>query len=143
MRENYNVSTDPAKNLVAGASFGGLASSFMAFRHPELFGNVISQSGSYWWSPDTNTTFLAHEVEGEWLTRQYAQVDPKPIRFFIEIGLNENGAPSMVIVNRHFRDVLIAKGNEIVKYDEFNGGHSQLNWRGSIADALIAMIGDD
>ena len=140
VRENYNVSTDPAKNVIAGSSFGGLASSFFAFRHPELIGNVISQSGSYWWSPDTNTSFLAHEVEGEWLTRQYAEADMKSIRFFIECGLNEGGRPSMVITNRHFRDVLLAKGYEIVKYDEFNGGHETLNWRGSLTDALIALI---
>ena len=141
VRERYNVSTDPSKNVVAGSSFGGLASSYAAFRHPELFGNVISQSGSYRWSPDTNSSILAHEVEGEWLTRQYAAADTKPIRFFIESGLNETGRPSMVITNRHFRDVLIAKNYEIVKYDEFNGGHETLNWRGSLADGLIALIG--
>ncbi len=141
VREDYNVSTDPSENVIAGSSFGGLASSFVAFRHPELFGNVISQSGSYWWSPDTNSSYLAHEVEGEWLTRQYAEAETKPIRFFIESGLNESGRPSMVITNRHFRDVLIAKGYEIVKYDEFNGGHEILNWRGTLAEALIALIG--
>lgn len=102
---------------------------------------MISQSGSYWWSPDTNSSELAHEVEGEWLTRQYAAADTKQIRFFIESGLNESGRPSMVITNRHFRDVLIAKNYEIVKYDEFNGGHEILNWRGSLADGLIALIG--
>jgi enterochelin esterase family protein len=141
IRENFNVSTHPRKIVIAGSSFGGLAASFVAFRHPELFGNVIFQSGSYWWSPDTNSSVLAHEVEGEWLTRQYAEADSAPIRFFIEIGLHEGGAPSMVIVNRHFRDVLLAKGYEIVKYDEFNGGHNHLNWRGSLADGLIALIG--
>ncbi len=142
VRENYNVSTDPAKNVIAGASFGGLASSYAAFRHPELFGNVISQSGSYWWSPETNSSVLAHGVEGEWLTRQFAAAEKKAIRFFIEIGLNEGGRPSMVIVNRHFRDVLLAKGYEIVRYDEFNGGHEILNWRGSLADALIALVAE-
>jgi enterochelin esterase family protein len=141
VHEKYNVSTDPTQNVVAGSSFGGLAASYVAFRHPELFGNVISQSGSYWWSPNTNSSFLAHEVEGEWLTRQYAEAGKKTIRFFLEVGLNEGGKPTMVIVNRHFRDVLIAKGYEIVKYDEFNGGHSTLNWRGSLADGLIALIG--
>jgi len=141
VNDNYNVSTDPSKNVIAGSSFGGLASSFFAFRHPELFGNVISQSGSYWWSPETNTIDLAHEVEGEWLTREFAKAEKKGIRFFIESGLNEGGAPSMVITNRHFRDVLIAKGYEIVKYDEFNGGHDYLNWRGSLGEGFIALVG--
>jgi enterochelin esterase-like enzyme len=30
----------------------------------------------------------------------------------------------------------------IVRYDEFNGGHEILNWRGSFADALIALVGE-
>ena len=141
VREQYNVASDPSKNVIAGSSFGGLAASYVGLRHPELFGNVLSQSGSYWWSPETNTIFLEHEVEGEWLTRQYAEEDHKPLRFFIEVGLNEGGAPSMVIVNRHFRDVLVAKDYEIVEYDEFNGGHDYLNWRGSFGEGLIALIG--
>jgi enterochelin esterase family protein len=141
VRQEYNVSTDPSMNVIAGSSFGGLAASFVALRHPEIFGNVLSQSGSYWWSPDTNSSYLAPEVEGEWLTRQYAKEEKKAIRFFIESGLNESGRPSMVITNRHFRDVLNAKGYEIVQYDEFNGGHDVLNWRGSLGEGLIALIG--
>lgn len=140
--DRYNVSADPSKNVVAGSSFGGLASSYLAFRHPELFGNVISQSGSYWWSPETNTDFLPYGVEGEWLTRRFAESERKPVRFFVESGLNEIGNPSMVVVNRHFRDILTAKGYEIVAYNEFNGGHEYLNWRGSLADALIAILGN-
>lgn len=139
--KSYNISSDPEHNVVAGSSFGGLAASFLAFRHPELFGNVISQSGSYWWSPETNSSYLDQDIEGEWLTRQFARSPLNSIRFSIEAGLNEGGNPSMVIVNRHFRDVLVAKGYEIVRYDEFTGGHEHLNWRGSFADSLIALAG--
>jgi len=41
---------------------------------------------------------------------------------------------------RHMRDVLRAKGYE-VHYQEFAGGHEYLNWRGTLADGLIALIG--
>jgi len=43
-------------------------------------------------------------------------------------------------VNRHMRDVLQAKGYS-VHYREFNGGHEYLNWRGTLADALLALVG--
>ncbi len=33
---------------------------------------------------------------------------------------------------------LTAKGNKI-RYQEFNGGHSYLNWRGSFADGLVFL----
>ena len=83
----------------------GLSAACLALQHPDVFGNVIAQSGSFWWSP-------ANESEDEWLTRQYAKNAKLPVRFFISIGLMESehafrGAlPSMLQANRHFRDVL-------------------------------------
>ena len=44
--------------------------------------------------------------------------------------------------SRHMRDVLLAKGYE-VHYQQFNSGHDYLNWRGTLADGLIALVGTD
>jgi enterochelin esterase family protein len=138
VRANYHVTKDAGKTIVAGSSFGGLAATFAAFRHPEVFGNVISQSGSFWWKPEG-------DAEHEWLTRQFVTSPRLPVRFYLEIGLMESGptpdnGPEMVVVNRHMRDVLLAKGY-FVHYSEFNGGHEYLNWRGTFADALLALVG--
>jgi enterochelin esterase-like enzyme len=38
------------------------------------------------------------------------------------------------------RDVLLAKGYE-VHYQMFVGGHDYVNWRGTLADGLLALIG--
>ena len=51
MRGTYRAGATPALTVVSGASLGGLAASFAAFQHPDVFGNVVSQSGSYWWKP--------------------------------------------------------------------------------------------
>jgi enterochelin esterase family protein len=40
------------------------------------------------------------------------------------------------------RDVLLAKSYE-VHYQQFNSGHDYLNWRGTLADGLIALVGTD
>ncbi|MXY71261.1 MAG: DUF3327 domain-containing protein [Acidobacteriia bacterium] len=48
-REKYGASQDPADIVIAGSSLGGLAASFTGFQHPDVFGNVLSMSGSYWW----------------------------------------------------------------------------------------------
>jgi enterochelin esterase family protein len=40
------------------------------------------------------------------------------------------------------RDVSLAKGYE-VHYQQFNSGHDYLNWRGTLADGLIALAGTD
>ena len=62
MRERYRAGAAPALTVVSGASLGGLAASFAAFQHPDVFGNVVSQSGSYWWKP-------GQDAAPEWLTQ--------------------------------------------------------------------------
>lgn len=136
-RQNYNVTKDAARTIVGGSSFGGLAATFAGFRHPEVFGNVISQSASFWWKP-------YGDIEHEWLTRQFVASPKLPVRFYMDVGLMETGpmpdnAPDQVVVNRHMRDVLQAKGYS-VHYREFNGGHEYLNWRGTLADALLVLM---
>ncbi len=138
VRENYRVTKDASKTIVAGSSYGGLAATFAGFRHPEIFGNVISQSASFWWKPDG-------DAEHEWLTRQFVASPKLPVRFYMDVGLMETGptpdnGPDQVVVNRHMRDVLQAKGY-FVHYREFNGGHEYLNWRGTLADALLVLVG--
>jgi hypothetical protein len=44
------------------------------------------------------------------------------------------------MVNRNLRDTLISKGYP-VHYTEFNGNHGLLNWRGTLASHLIALVG--
>jgi len=138
VRQNYNVTADPKQTVMAGSSYGGLAASYAAFRHPEVFGNVLSQSGAYWWKPDD-------AAEHEWLSKQFVASPKLPVRFYLDVGLMERGptqddGPSMIIVNRHLRDVLQAKGY-VVHYREFNGGHEYINWRGTLADGLLLLLG--
>ncbi len=138
VRERYRVTDDPGRTVVAGSSFGGLASAFVAFQHPEVFGLVLSQSGSYWWPGEA--------AEWEWLPRQFAASPLLPVRFYLNIGLLETdvrpraGHPSMLVVNRHMRTVLKAKGYP-VGYAEFMGGHDYACWRATLADGLIHLLG--
>ena len=54
IRAHYNVSKDPAKVVVGGFSAGGLAAPYIALHHPKVFGNSMSISGAFWWSPEHN-----------------------------------------------------------------------------------------
>lgn len=134
VRENYNVTRNPELTTVGGASYGGLAASYVAFKHPEIFGNVLSQAGSYWWKPDA-------DAEYEWLTRQFVKSPKLPIRFYLQTGLLENlstarpDSPTNLIANRHFRSVLEAKGYS-VRFDEINGGHDFFAWQATLAGGL-------
>jgi len=41
---------------------------------------------------------------------------------------------------RRLHDILIAKGY-VVRYQEFNGNHNYIDWRGSLGDGLVALLG--
>jgi enterochelin esterase family protein len=138
LRRHYRVTSDPARTVIAGMSLSGLGAAFAAFRYPDTFGNVLSQSGWFGWKPD-------EEEEYEWLPRQFAQCPRMPLKFYLDVGLLETfirfeTGPSLLLSNRHMRTVLQAKGYS-VHYKEFNGGHDGINWRGTLSDGLIALLG--
>ncbi|STX29203.1 Ferric enterobactin esterase [Legionella beliardensis] len=45
----FNCSDRREQTTIAGTSFGGLAATHAALTYPETFGNVLSQSGTFWW----------------------------------------------------------------------------------------------
>jgi len=140
-RERYHVTSDPAQTIVGGSSAGGLTAGFVALEYPEVFGNVLAQSGAFRWTPG--------DREHEWLARQFAIREKLPLKFYIEAGILEvnsllalGDGPNLIIASRHIRNVLEAKGYP-VHYAEFAGGHDYLSWRGTLADGLLALIGKE
>lgn len=134
-----------ARTVVAGASYGGLAAAWAGLTHPEWFGNVYSQSGSFWWAPGWQQAgaFAQGEAQAEWLTRRFAQSPRLPLRFQLEAGLFETGRPGQVGIldaTRHLRDVLRAKGYP-VGHREYAAAHGYEHWRISLADGLMALLG--
>src|ERR1044071_3241867 len=151
-RANYHATDRPEQTIIGGSSLGGLQAACVGLRHSEVFGNVLSQSGDFKWKPDG-------EKEWEWLKGQFAASPRLPLRFSFEAGLMEgtwwwrdlmaklpNPPPASLIdptfltANRNLRDTLTAKGYP-VHYTEFNGNHGVLNWRGTLASHLIALVG--
>lgn len=160
VRTHYNVTREAARTVVSGRSAGGLAAAYMGLRHPEVFGNVFSQSGAFWWSPEHSGGVCASNcpedggrrpdpdgkdsrTEGNWMARQFV-ISPKlPVRFFLEAGTfevdRERTGGDILEATRTLRDVLLAKGYE-VHYQQFVSGHDDLSWRGTFADGLITLF---
>ncbi|MGG4610246.1 alpha/beta hydrolase-fold protein [Providencia sp. Me31A] len=115
------IQAEANRTIIAGSSFGGLGATWNALQHPEVFGNVLSMSGSYWWAPKGE--------DPEWLIRQIENMPPLPIRFFLEAGLFEQRGSWGGIIQNHYRlfDVLKHKGYQADAL-ELPSGHDYVSW---------------
>ncbi|HKA57564.1 MAG TPA: alpha/beta hydrolase-fold protein [Gemmatimonadales bacterium] len=159
-RAHYNVSHEASRTIVGGASAGGFAATYLGLVHPEVFGNVLSLSGAFWWSPEHNggicggicpkpgdTPPVSNRdatTEGNWMAQVALRRRPSGARFYLAVGLFEydragTGA-GILEETRHLRDILLAQGSQVV-YQEFVAGHDGLGWRGALADGLLALSG--
>lgn len=119
------------KTVLAGSSYGGIASSWVALRYPRLFGNVLSLSGSYWWAPKG-------EASG-WLTRQYQQSPQYPVQLWLQAGTFETRGPGggNYRTTKDFEQVLRDKGYR-VSFHPWSSGHDYVAW----CEALIHGMRD-
>ena len=142
VRKRYRVSSDPHRAFVTGSSAGGLAAAYVAFRRPDVFGNVLSQSGAFWRGNEGS-----NEAPFEWLTGQVASSAKKDVRFLLEVGSRESAgalggaAPSILEANRRLRDALRAKGYSLDYREIPDGTHSPETWGKRLPEALAALAG--
>jgi enterochelin esterase family protein len=139
VRSHYRVTEQSSGTAICGSSHGGLCAAFCGLNHSDVFGNVLSQSGSFYYTPDEGANSEPYLTQSGWLMEKFAKARKLPLRFYLQVGQLESGA-GMVATNRHLRDILRLKGYPVT-YCEIDGGHDALAWRGSLADGLIALIG--
>ncbi len=146
VRARYSITRDPGKAVVSGCSFGGIGSTSVAMMYPDVFGNVLSQSGSYWWVPGVNlerTSPVQKDRELQyrelgWLPRQFATGKKLPLKFFLDQGTEEAG--TLFLANRQFRDILRARGYQVF-YREHVGAHCNVGATSMWPIGLIALLG--
>jgi enterochelin esterase-like enzyme len=134
-RGNYNITSKADESIIGGLSLGGLTASYLGLKHSEVFGNVLSQSGSYWYKPA--------DFEGDeqncWMSTQFKSIDKLPLKFYLNVGVLET-KDRMIDTNLNLRDTLIEKGYT-VDFEYFNSGHDYLSWGETLANGLISLIG--
>lgn len=131
---------DPARTVVAGSSYGGLAAATVALDQPQAFGNVLAMSGSFWWSPPGTPADRAEHV-----AHRVATEPRRLLRFHVSAGLFEAAHPDsagILDTTRHLRDVLEAKGYAVT-YRDYAAGHDYVAWRGALADGLLNLFGTE
>jgi enterochelin esterase family protein len=137
LRASYPITEDARQTIIAGSSYGGLGAAYLAFQYPEVWGNVLSQTGWFRWHPED-------ETEHHWLARQLVTAPKLPIRFWLQVGNLEtaqmlDGGPSQLAANQYFRDTLRAKGYEVF-YSEYSGGHDASSLEFPLAQGLIEIL---
>ncbi|MFV0283289.1 MAG: enterochelin esterase domain-containing protein [Castellaniella sp.] len=122
------------RTVIGGSSYGGLAAAQAGLALPHRFGNVLSLSGSYWWSPDG-------EPSG-WVMRQYAAAPKRDVRFYLDAGQYERsraGTAGILETNRRLAGVLRDKGYDVTQV-EHEAGHDYFHWQGSLGCGLVALL---
>jgi enterochelin esterase-like enzyme len=145
IRSDYRIKSGADHVVIAGASLGGLAASYCAVAHSEVIGNALSLSGSYWirkttLGSDLNLPFpLTLTGQTGDFIEELRSRNRQPVRFYVAVGRFELSSAQLG-TNRELRDVLLLKGYPVT-YEEVEGEHDNVWWRGSIADGLISLLG--
>ncbi len=127
----YRTQTVPARRLVLGDSYGGLAALFLALRRPEVFGMGYSQSGY-------------HGFDGGRMIGLVTEEPAAPVRLWVDVGRYERAVGTGLLPeaerdfladNRRLCAALEKRGYDAV-YREYPEGHTWGNWRAHLLDAL-------
>lgn len=140
VKTHTGLSPKASRTILSGASYGGLGSMTIALKYPDVFGNVLSISGSYWWSPEFK------QLSENYVAALVASSPQRDIKVYLSSGLFEtsrgDGFASILEPNRHLRDVLIAKGYD-VSHEEFPASHDMFAWREILPRGLIRLLGQN
>ena len=131
----YNLTTDPKGRAIGGSSSGGICAFTVAWHRPDQFRNVISLIGSF-------TNIHGGHVYPK-LVRDAAT---KPIRVFLQDGINDNRNPNDLDRDWHLQNqAMVAALNE-KKYDMAHvfgvGAHSD-DHGGAILPEMLQWIWRD
>ena len=131
----YNLTTDPKGRAIGGSSSGGICAFTVAWHRPDQFRNVISFIGSF-----TNIH------GGHVYPRLIRDAASKPIRIFLQDGVNDLRSPNDLDRDWHLQNqAMVAALNE-KKYDMAyvfgEGGHSD-DHGGAILPEMLQWIWRD
>jgi enterochelin esterase-like enzyme len=139
LRRTAGITADARHTIVAGYSAAGLAATYAAFARPDVFGNVLAQSGAFWRGFEGDGA-----SEPEWLANRFNAVAARDTRFYIEVGGLETvrpggGSVTFKDANMHLRDVLLRKGYDVTFKEVPNARHEYGHWKAEFPNGLIAL----
>jgi len=136
LSSKFPLLDDRSARGLAGASLGGVASLHAASRYPELFGQLLLQSGSFAFSD------LGHHKKGpvfdpvvRFINEYRRSPFPLAQRIYMSCGIYE----SLIYENRSLLPVLQAQGMQ-VQFEEARDAHNWENWRDRLRNGLTWLF---
>lgn len=134
--QETDISTSANRTVISGSSYGGLAAAFVAYRHPDIFGNVLPLSGSFWYKNGQDQhlydlvqqnpakhTQKWHIMAGSYETHRQGETVNDSI-----LGSSQTLAAS-----------LNKQGNQAT-FRLYEGGHDYAVWRVALIDGLEKLF---
>ncbi|WPC76567.1 alpha/beta hydrolase-fold protein [Vibrio porteresiae] len=133
------IAPSAQNTILSGSSYGGLASMFIAFSHPDHFGKVLCQSGSFWWAPPSNAN--TKTPSEHWFVDLVKEMPKHAIEIYMNAGLFEITPKAYEILNTNRTLVATLKhlGYQVT-FEEVASGHDYFNWRVTLAHGLAALF---
>ena len=119
-----------------GASFGGVATLSTAWRYPDVFGNLLLQSGSFAFTDiGTHSRGAAFDPVVEFMNQFRADPGKPAERAFLSCGMYE----TLIYENRSMLPFLQGLNMQI-RYSESRDGHNWVNWRDQLREGLSYLF---
>jgi enterochelin esterase-like enzyme len=122
-----DLAASPGAYGVMGASMGGLMALYTGLRLPNIFGRVLSQSGSF--SFDDFDLVVYDLINGGPF---------RPLKIWMDVGRFDFSG--LLSTNRRMAGLLSLK-NYSITYREYHGGHNYSSWRDDLWRGLEHLFG--
>ena len=126
----------PSERAIWGASLGGLFACWAAWRHPDVFQKVGSQSGCFTAAPPEGRPEASYYRDPEWLTERFSREPGRAIRLYVDTGQVE----WLLAPNRRFSAMLADSGYAHC-YRERPSGHNWTTWEQGLEAGLLYLFG--
>ena len=132
MDKHYPLRDEARARGILGASFGGVAALHAAWKHPNLFGNLLLQSGSFAFSDlGRHKRSEVFDPVVKFMNTFREEPGWPASKIYMSCGIYE----SLIYENRSLVPRLQAQGIE-VRFEEARDAHNWENWRDRLRSGL-------
>lgn len=125
----YRTLPDRANTSIAGSSFGGGGSLFIAFRNPDVFGKVASLSGGNW--PTSDSMFIQRPFNVFPYLIDKVIKKNTGLKIYIDCG-DQDLDKTFLLATQSMHEALkklgYKDGEDMAYYENLGRGHNETSW---------------